>query len=498
MIELRRLRHVLLLVSALTATMACGRSHPRFADRPVVWEVGDDKPCAVPHVRPFLPALYYSNIYVRREAVELLDPRRPPEAADINAYDEVPRSSWFEPERVGLDGYRVVGPPQPPLHAVDQPASSRLEDARVVVDARGVFYELLGDVPRRPEMRTAASAIASRLVYALGYRTPEVWITTEERGQRVAAMRWPVGIDVGATFGGLTTPDDPNDVLPHPDRRTLRALGTVTAWIAMSELRPGTLRDVYVGSPGQGHVQHWIVGLDGALGVAALQNLEESSDPDEPGGSPLYSLYTLGLSPKPDPAPPTTRWPAVGHMSADVEASSYAPRPPFEPLDRVRAEDRYWIAKRIAGVNEEMVHAAVGAGQIGDPEARAWIEETLRARQHHVVANGFGATTPCDFVEVDDGALSLVDRAIEHGFARPEATVYQVELLDVEGDTLVEPSSVRADGRGRLTVPLPRLSEGTYLIVSVTAFRGGRSAPRPAQFHIVMGDGPPRVIGVRH
>jgi len=480
----------------------CARTPPRFADRPVVWEVSDDAQSAVPHVRPFLSALHYSDIYVRRAAVNLLEPRRASEAADINAYDEVPRSSWFEPKRMGLEGYRVSGPPQHPLRPSEQMAVSRVPGARVVTDARGLLYELASDEPDRPEMSTAASAIASRLLYSLGYRTPEVWITVDERGRRVAATRWPVGIDLGATSGGQPTRDDANDVVHHADRRTLRGAGMVSAWIALHKLRPGMLRDVYVGQPGRGHVQHYVVGLEGALGVAALRGLERSTDPDAPNASPLYSLITLGLSPKPEASEPSVRWPAVGHFGAHVDASRFAPSPPFEPLDRVRDEDLYWIAKRIASVPDAVVRTSVEAGQISDESARDWMSKTLLERRRAVVAHGFAVTTPCDFVALrgEPATIALVDRAIEHGFARSESTVYAVELLDHEGDSLAEPNSVRADRKGHLSVAMPSLAfDGEpYVIMSVTAFRGGRSSPRPVEVHVISGDGSPRVVGVRH
>jgi len=84
-------------------------------------------------------------------------------------------------------------------------------------------------------MQTGAAAVASRLMHALGYRVAEAHITATEDGRRVLATRWPGGIDLGPTPIRDTRPDDPNDRVPHLERRTLRAMKLVAAWLALGE-----------------------------------------------------------------------------------------------------------------------------------------------------------------------------------------------------------------------------------------------------------------------
>ena len=135
-----------------------------------------------------------------------------------------------------------------PLKRVAATPATSHPDAIRMKDARGLDYELLTDLPKRPGMRTAAAAIASRLFHVLGYRAAEVWLITTAQHKRVAATRWPVGTDLGPTPIRSTRDDDPNDVLPHVERRSLRALKLFTAWLGMTRLRPRTLWLTVLGS----------------------------------------------------------------------------------------------------------------------------------------------------------------------------------------------------------------------------------------------------------
>src|SRR5207244_11608606 len=97
------------------------------------------------------------------------------DAADVNAMDEVARSTWFSPRALDVGamarGPEDAQPPLPPFTIVGDPAMDLASDAFTIVDSRGQKFELTVDPPDRPEMRTAAVVIASRLFWALGYGT---------------------------------------------------------------------------------------------------------------------------------------------------------------------------------------------------------------------------------------------------------------------------------------------------------------------------------------
>ena len=90
---------------------------------------------------------------------------------------------------------------------------------------------------------------------------------------------------------------------PHPPRRcrTLRALKVVRGWLRASDFGLDHLRDVYVGPPGKGHLLHYVVGLEGALGADDARGVRvepRSSYSDinpTAGENPINLLLTLGL-----------------------------------------------------------------------------------------------------------------------------------------------------------------------------------------------------------
>ncbi|MCE7894052.1 MAG: hypothetical protein DYH12_30865, partial [Sorangiineae bacterium PRO1] len=73
----------------------CSYQPARFRDRPPVTDARDDRPIAIPRSNAFIEAFYLSDVFLRRPVVDALDAERFPYARDVNALDEVPRSSWF-------------------------------------------------------------------------------------------------------------------------------------------------------------------------------------------------------------------------------------------------------------------------------------------------------------------------------------------------------------------------------------------------------------------
>ena len=229
--------------------------------------------------------------------------------------------------------------------------------------ARGLRYELGRDTADRPFLRTSAARGRERvLVRALGYRALEVSIvglraaSTSNRaasadtratrrpprvplirgrrrrdgGYRATATRWPIGIDLGPTPAHGMRSDDDNDLVGHEDRRTLRALRLVRAWLAFPGFGVETLRDAYVGPPGRGHVQHFLVGLEGALGADVTRTGQQEPRARDPapdptqGHDPLHQLVTLGLGDRLRDS--DRRFPALGAFDERVSDDDYDAR----------------------------------------------------------------------------------------------------------------------------------------------------------------------------
>ena len=456
---MRRPHAIAVALAAFACAAACARVGPaRFADLDPVEEVADDQPIPMPRKRLVTP-LTYANVFGRRPPVEAMDLSRTPDALDVGAFDDVPTSSWFVLPAGGPLGAVtnvVNGPPEPPLLVLRRRPESGCSGL-VVIDARGLRYELGADPVDRPFQRTTAAVVASHLVRAIGYRAPEVSIMALSEGDlrveasadgpipalavrelldsgpppvqgryRVTATRWPIGVDLGPT-PQQTRDDDPNDRVPHPDRRTLRALAVVRAWLRAPDFGIKALRDVYVGAPGEGHVEHFVVGLEGALGADDAQGdaAEPRSDDPEPNPTssenPLGLLVTLGLTSRRRRGDP--RYPYLGDLDEHVRDGHYGTIG-FEPTYRRLAGDEYWGAKQLARISVDVIEAAVDAAAPPDVATRARLVDVLERRRLAVIARAFARVTPCEVVRTDAAGVVLRDE----GFSPASAARTRYEV----------------------------------------------------------------------
>ena len=147
-------------------------------------------------------------------------------------------------------------------------------------------YLLKLDPPRYPELCSAADVIGSKFFYALGYYTPENYVVrfrrenlairgrrdlarcrrqeassdrpggrrdVEAATQRAATApiaHWRAAGSPGQVVGPFsyngTRSDDPNDTIPHHDRRMLRGLAVFCAWLNHHDTRSINTMDTLV------------------------------------------------------------------------------------------------------------------------------------------------------------------------------------------------------------------------------------------------------------
>lgn len=517
----------------LALLYGCSGYRPaRFADKPPVVDMQDDAPIPVPRKRTIYEPLWLAEIYLRRPLMDILEAERIPEAGDVNSLDEVPRSSWFEPNRPVKEAFLSKrpgspGPPRPPLRLLGGAPTSGRGGARAV-DSRGIQYELRVDPADRPGMRTAAEVIASRLLWSMGYLTPEAFIThlrlkdfatkgpggegepaidieaflasgpAPRRGRyRMSATLWPMGIEVGPAPISKTRDDDPNDLVAHRDRRTLRALGVVATFLKLSTIGPHSIADIYVGPPDEGHLEHFLVGLDDALGAG---DIVRPGDPEPmvPALGPLESLFTLGLSPSKRPPITQSELLAVGDYPQEIASDALSPLDPYEPIERLLPADGYWAAKRIAKLSRRQLVFAVRAADLDDPVAGAYLVDALGARREALVARWYRKVSPLEVEGFKENELLILDRAITDGIVKAGDARYLIDYLDDEGRALADPERWRTSGeRFRLKLPEAAL-ESEYLVVRIVAIYEGKKSPRGFEAHWAIREGKPRLVGVRH
>jgi hypothetical protein len=459
-----------------------------FKDQAPVSRVLDDNPVPVPARTPYVDTVFINELYLRRPVVDALDPTRFPRALDANSMDEVPSSSWFWP--LSLDStkffteYAVDGPPVPPSSV----------KGKELTDSRGKKYQLGPDPKDAPATTTAAAVIASRLLRAAGYRTPEVWLVSQA-GKRHSATRWPLGITLGPTDMTSLRSDDPNDRIEHRDRRTLRALAVFAAWLDLRVLGPARVVDAYIGSPGAGHVQHFVVGLGDALGASSLH---PPGPLDEPGGAVrgngFKNLVTLGLA-RPEPHRPTIKSLLV--LSPEG-ADGFMLSKPWEPVDRLLPADGYWAVKRILRIPPSIIRESIRAADLPEEGVASHVERTLDVRRKSLARAWFQKVTPCELIGLEGVTLVLRDEAVAWDFESAGSTRYLLRFLDEQGEEIADPKLRRGKGDElRIAIPETALDHG-YVVVSVTAIRNGVAAPRACETHMVVKSRAPHVVGMRH
>lgn len=404
----------------------------------------------------------------------------PKQAINVDAFDEVPSSSWFtnRGERLTLrDALRG-----PDTHdGPDTTAPWRVRGVKTqgvtpgfrIEDARGDGYLLKFDPLTNPEMGSGAEIICTKLAWAVGYNTPEnhlvfftperlaiegdVTITTEfgeERTltpadvesvlQRVprapdgtiraVASKFLPGTPLGPYSYLGTRGDDPNDRFRHEHRRELRGLYVFASWINHNDVRRINSLDMF--DPG-GFVKHYLIDFGSTLGSASVgpnlpsEGFEYQLDFEEIA----KSTVALGLRKRPWKRVGLRSGPAIGYFGAEgFDPGSWKPNYPNPAFARRTARDGFWGARQVMSLTDEKIRGIVAQARYSDPEVEAFLAETLIERRDAIGRYWSGEVCPLDRFRLEpmaaDGQrVTWVDRAVEWGFEEVAGTEYRVELF---------------------------------------------------------------------
>lgn len=519
----------------LLAVSSTGSARPyHFSDAPPVTDAGDTQPSPVPSVSGEFKFVEYAvTSSVRYPLVEALDFRRKARAGDVNALDQVPASSWFTP-RLGardisvdelLKGPEVKGPPQAP-YTITKTKIKGNSPGFIIKDSRGIKYLIKFDQSEYPALESSVNFIVNRLFWGFGYFVPEDFLIhfnpadaktgegvsqddidkvyafshAEENGSyRAVASGFLDGTVLGHIAQRGTRKGDLNDTIPHENRRVLRALRMISAWLGNSGFRSDNSLEVYSGAPGEGHTIHYILDFGENFGVHGLEK-GRAWDGFEyffSWGDTARRFAGLGIPVKPwedyKVAPGST----LAHFEADLfEPGEWKETTQFLPIRSSQPDDDYWAAKLIASVKKEHLEALFKAAGHPDENYTREVLDILAKRREKILAYAFSRVSPLEAEGLDAEKLTLKDLGAEHGV---ESTEYRVRFLNAKGKKVL-PEAVMAANGSTLEVATAQGLEAAkgYLIVEVTAVRGSKEAPRPAQFHIRQSSGSPALAGVVH
>jgi hypothetical protein len=456
------------VATVVALSLAVSGAPPKFYDDDPVWVERDHQDASA--VRPWKIDLISHVLY--SSFAKPGDPQVNVRAKNLNTIDEVPDSNWFT-NRVGrrpvaiadlVKGPDVTAGPSPGRWTVIASKSDGVTPGFTIRDQTGQVWFLKFDPPGYRGMATGTEVAVTKLMWALGYFVSENHIAAFRREQLVVgdgakfeppggneramriddidallkrANREPdgsyrvvasKGLD-GTLLGGFrfngTRPDDPNDVVPHEHRRELRGYGVFAAWLnqfdalAINSLDTLVMQD----APPIKVVRHYFLDFGSTLGSGGAHPRQywEGHETLIDTAIVRRQMLSFGFAPSEWRTMALYESPSIGRMPRDnttFDPERWRPRMPNPAFLRSRADDKFWAARKLAAVSDEMLRAAIGAGQFGDPKSEEFLMKAVAERRDAIVRRYLPAVNPIVDPALDDtGTLTFRNAAVDAGVA---------------------------------------------------------------------------------
>ncbi len=452
---------------------------------------------------------------------------------NVNAWDEVPNSSWFT-NRIGRHAISVEDllqgapgqRPQPGRWEVHELKTEGYTVGFEVVDTADRRYVLKFDRPEAPERNSAAEKIGSLIMYAAGYNVPHYSIVhfrpedlsvaadatfEDETGQerpmeesdleaaldsllarpdgsyRSITSLFLSGVPLGPFSYSGTREDDPNDIIPHELRREIRGFQVLASWFNHVDVKEANTFDAYVSEGDRQFVRHHFIDFGSTMGSGDFVNgpcrvgYEYMFD----GPAIAKSFLSLGGWNRPWEASCDVPYREVGRFEGELfDAANWKPNYPNLAFRGMGAADGYWGAKIVTAFDDDLVGALADAGAYTRPEVTQFVEETFRMRRDKIGRYWFDRVTPLEAFELDTTGEAVVlrfrDLAVERGVAQPGDRRYVVQVKDPV--RLATQESSESHEVGEVTIALAPAT-------SIPPERWGRSPINVVDIHTERSDG---------
>jgi hypothetical protein len=519
---------VMFAVASYSTQASSSRTAPKFYDDDPLTRALDTQDASKAEPRPI--SLMFDaaiNLFGRPGLQEV------GRAEDINTIDEVPDSSWF----TNRAGSRPITPdemyrgpsddagPAPGKWTVSRKANG-VSPGFTITDERNRRYFVKFDPPGFPELGTGAEAVVTRLFHALGYYVPQATVGVLRRENLVigsnATVRLPNGgtrkmrtsdIDEqlrraernpdgsyrvifaeglpGKSLEGFkyegTRPDDPNDVVPHENRRALRGLRVFSAWVNHTDAKAINSLDTLITENGRAVVRHHLIDFNAALGSAGI-GVRERRDGYEylAETSPAFkALPAFGFYVRPWMTIHYPSYRGIGRFESErFVPEEWRPRIPNPAYVRSRADDTFWAARKLMSLSDDLIRAAVKAGHYTDPQSEDFLAGALIERREKIGRAWLTAVNPIvDPALSQDGVLTFGNIAVDLNFSPPppgyQITWFRFDNMSGESVAVGEskitetripaPSTVLERVRADTTLPGGR---GQFIRVDISATGG--------------------------
>jgi hypothetical protein len=471
-------------------------------------------------------------------------------AQNVNTLGEVPDSSWFTNrigerpmslEEIARGPNRGDGPDFRAPWEVIRGKSGGITPGFTMRDGRGDVYFVKFDPPEYFGLSTGADVIGSRFFHAMGYFVPENWIvyfrddqvrvapgaTMRVRGKKPQPMtdaslqallrdvaclpdgrirsvmsRAVPGRPLGPHKYHGTRPDDPNDVIPHEDRRELRGYRVFSAWLNHDDSRSLNSINAYVKKGDKGYLVHYLQDFSSAFGSGSdwrrritPQNPRAGNEYVVELGPVAKTLFTLGIWERPWHGVRYEVYPQVGAIEADFfDPDRWKPEYPNPAFDRMVPEDAAWAARIVSRFTDEIVRTIVREGDFRAPAAENHLVSVLLRRRDKVLQRYLGASNPLGSFRVEEGALVFTNHGEDAKLAAVEG--YELEWFAFDNPTGATTSLGPASRTGDRSLPLPA-GGGDFVMARIRTISAAAPAwSRRVDVYVRTTPAPAAVVGV--
>jgi hypothetical protein len=444
------------------------------------------------------------------------------EAVNANSLDEVADSAWFT-NRIGVHpmstGDVARGACSPALildpdgsadgtWLIDHGKTNGSSPGfRVNIPGKGK-YLFKGEIRSQPERPSAASVIGAAVYEAAGFNTSceqivyfrpsllklapglkhqgnfgamvpfdqkvvdKILADSPHQGElvRMQASAWLSGYLIGPFGYTGTRADDPNDIIPHDDRRELRGGRLLAAWLDHFDAREQNSMDSWVtesaegkGKPdaSPGHVVHYYLDTSDCLGSEwdweeISRRLGYSYVAD--WGDMARDLVTLGIPARPwDRVRRAPGFEIFGFFNVEeFEPDQWKNEYPNAAFSRMTERDGAWMARILARFTPEMVETFGGMGKFSDPRKAAYLTRVLQGRLDKILQRYLTRLSPLADVHVaGTDRLCAEDLAETRRLRPPEEFRYDARLAS---GTAAEQVPVTVQPAGGICVTLPHVA----------------------------------------
>jgi len=441
-------------------------------------------------------------------------PRPSVPSGAVNTLGVPPDSAWFinrhgthRMTREELQRGAAGEPPVPPFTIVGGKTEGITPGFRME-DAKGRPFFVKVDPPDNPEMTTAADVITSRFLYAIGYNVPENYIVrmrssdmrlsdkaqiTNETGHarkmtaddledivkaiphysdgsfRVMASLKVGGEAIGPFYYRGKRSDDPNDLVPHENRRDLRALFVFFSWLNNTDARSGNTYDVIVHEGGVSFIRHYLIDFGSSLGSDGDMAKDPRLGHEFMMATPreaMRSILTLGFLPHAWERIDYPHIPAIGRFtSAGFDPENWKTDYPNQAFLSRSVDDEFWAAEQVMAFTSDDIRAIVETAQFSDSLPREYMTNTLAERRDIIGRTYFAKVLPIDNFRVENGELRFDDLAVQHEF-RP-ARQYEIRWSRFD-NTTGRRTLISSTPSPRLPGEAERAAVGVYFSAVIT------------------------------